>query len=579
VPDHRRSLARRLALVLIVLIVLGVSPARGARAKGAEKDQSTALPTDAARSFNFERDITPILSRYACNSAGCHGKAEGQNGFKLSVFGYDPQADYEAIVKEGRGRRVSPAMPDASLLLQKAAGTMPHGGGVRVALQSQEYQSLRDWVAAGMPFGTPADPKLQRIVLSPGERILATNATQQLRVVAVYNDGREADVTRLAQFQSNNEALAKVDEQGLVSAGEVPGQVAVMARYGGYVAVFRAMVPLAQREQPFPDLPQHNFIDRLVDAQLRKLQVAPSDVARDADFLRRAYLDVIGTLPTPDEARRFLADERADRRARLVDELLERPEYADYWASRWADLLRVDRNALGHRDAYGFYAWLRASVAANTPVDQIARDLLTAEGPLAERGQAAFFKAFKKPGDAAAAVSQVFLGVRIACAECHHHPYDRWGQTDYYGMQAFFQNVGFKKGSLGDALVVEGAAEARNPRTKAAVFARPLGQAPPAEKPAAAVDQRPALADWLTSPQNPWFARNLANRMVAHFLGRGLVEPVDDVRATNPPSNPELLDALAKHLVKSKFDVKQLIRTITASRTYQASSRPNRRRK
>jgi hypothetical protein len=535
----------------------------------------TVAAVSGPRAFNFERDVTPLLSRYGCNSAGCHGKAEGQNGFKLSVFGYDPGADYDALLKHGRGRRVSPAIPDQSLVLLKMSGAVPHGGGERVRRDSPEYRTVRDWVAAGAPFGEPADPKVRQITLAPAERVLSVGGSQQLRVVATYDDDREADVTGLAQFQSNNEGVAAVDEAGLVSAGDVPGQAAIMARYMGHVAVFRALVPRPQPVDRYPGLPRHNFIDDLVEAQLRKLNIVPSDPADDPEFLRRVYLDIIGTLPTSDEVRTFLADTRSDRRARLVDQLLDRPEYADYWSLKWADLLRVDRQALGHRGAYGFYRWLRESLAANKPADHMVREVLTAEGPLAEAGQGAFYRAFKKPGDTAAAVSQVFLGVRIACAECHHHPFDRWGQADYYGMQAFFQGVTFKDaGDAGSSLTIAGSAEATNPRTGKPVYAHPLGTTAP-QAPPVVGDPRPALADWLTSPQNSFFARNLANRMVAHFLGRGLVEPVDDVRATNPPSNPELLDALAAHLVESNFDVKQLVRTITASRTYQTSSRPN----
>ncbi|HZK81660.1 MAG TPA: DUF1549 and DUF1553 domain-containing protein [Humisphaera sp.] len=534
---------------------------------------AASSPVESQRTMNFEQDITPLLSRYGCNSAGCHGKAEGQNGFKLSVFGYDPQADYDALVKQCRGRRVSPALPDHSLVLMKASGRVPHGGGVRLVQGTPQYETLRRWIAEGLPFGKPTDPVVERISVDPVQEIMALESTRQLRVTARYSDGHDVDVTRLAQFQTNNETLAKVDDGGLVSIGDVPGQAAIMARFMGQMAVFRPLIPRSQKIERYPDQPEFNFVDKLVDEQLKSLNIIPSKVADDVEFVRRVYLDVIGTLPTSPEVRRFLADPRSDRRAKLVDELLARPEYADYWAMKWSDLLRVDRQTLGYRDAFDYYQWIHDSLAANKPVDQMCRELLTVDGPISENGQAAFYKAIARRGDVAATVSQVFLGVRIACAECHHHPFDQWSTTDYYGMSAFFQNVSFKKEADGEALAVDGAALAQNPRTKKVIFAHPL-LSPMPEK-AAVTDQRPVLAAWITSPQNPWFARNMANRIVAHFLGRGLVEPVDDIRATNPPSNPALLDALAKELVDDKFDMKKLIRVIAASRVYQSSSKPN----
>jgi hypothetical protein len=530
--------------------------------------------TGAARKFNFENDIVTIFSRFGCNAAGCHGKAEGQNGFKLSVFGFDPAADFAALTKEARGRRVFPAAPENSLLLRKMTGQMAHGGGNRVARNSADYETVRAWIAAGMPFGSPDDPTVAAIRVEPRERVLGFHGQQQLRVVARYSDGREADVTALAKFQSNHEALAGVSATGLVTANDVPGDAAIMASFLGAVDTFRVMVPRGERIENYPSLPEHNVFDRLVDQKLRKLNILPSDVAGDAEYLRRVYLDVIGALPTPGEARRFLADTRPDRRARLVDELLERPEFADYFALQWSDLLRVDRQALGYKGAYAYYKWVRAAVADNKPIDQLARAVVTAEGVLGEVGPASFYKVVARPGDRASTLSQVFLGVRIACAECHHHPYDRWGQADYFGMNAFFAGVTVKAvPGGGEVVAAEGKAVSKNPRTGQDVGAHALG-----EKAAATVregDLRKELADWLTRPDNPYFARNVANRLWAHFLGRGLVEPVDDVRATNPPTNPELLDALAKHLVENKYDVKELIRTITASQTYQRSSRPN----
>jgi hypothetical protein len=525
------------------------------------------------RRFNFENDIVPLFSRFGCNSSACHGKAEGQNGFKLSVFGFDPVADYAALTKESRGRRILPVAPEQSLVLAKMSGRIAHGGGVRIERDTSEYETLRAWIAAGAPFGEPADPKVTSIRVEPPERVLAMGARQQLRVIACYSDGRQVDATTHARYQSNHDGVATVSATGRVTAGQMPGDVAVMASFQGAVAVFRALIPRSEPITKYPDFPAQNFIDPLVVGKLQKLNLLPSALADDAEYLRRVYLDVIGTLPTAAEARRFLADKRSDRRGRLVDELLERPEFADYWALKWADLLRVDREALGHKRAYAYYKWIRDSLAANKPLDVFAREILTAEGPLNEVGPANFYRVVNHPGDTASTLSQVFLGVRIACAQCHHHPFDRWSQTDYYGVAAYFAPVSFAGSGLGEMLRVSGTPQAQNPRSGEMVFAHVLGG--PTPNRLANGDGRQELARWLTAADNPWFARNLVNRTWAHFLGKGLVEPVDDVRATNPPTNAELLDALARFLVENRFDFRKLIRLITGSRVYQLSSRPN----
>jgi len=533
----------------------------------------TVQGSAAVRRFHFENDVLPVLSKFGCNSAGCHGKAEGQNGFKLSIFGFDTRADYDALVKETRGRRVFPSAPERSLLISKAVGVLPHGGGVRIQRGSPEYETLLGWIAAGLPFGEPTEPSVELIRVEPRERLLGFRGRQQLRVIARYTDGREADVTGYAKFQSNNDALASVDETGRVSAGESPGDVAIMASYSNAVDVFRAVVPRQGTKVEAAGLVEKNAVDTLVFAKLSKLNISPSGPADDAEYLRRLYLDVIGTLPTPEEARRFLADKRPDRRSMLVDELLQRPEYADLWALHWADLLRVDRQVLGHKRAFAFYSWIRESFAAGKPMDVFARELLTAEGPLDETGPANFHRVVTKPGDAAGSLSQVLLGVRIACAECHHHPFDKWSQTDWYGMQAFFSPVSIRKVGAVEILQALGDPVAKHPRTGETVYAYALGTKMPDANPTG--DRRTVLADWLTAPGNPFFARNIANRVWARMMGRGLVEPVDDVRDTNPPSHPELLDALADHLIKSKYDFRALIKLIAGSQTYQLTSKPN----
>ncbi|MBP90358.1 MAG: hypothetical protein CMJ64_27240 [Planctomycetaceae bacterium] len=523
--------------------------------------------------YHFENDIIPVLSKYGCNFSGCHGKAEGQNGFKLSVFGFDAKADYDALVKQGRGRRTFPAAAGRSLLLTKASGFMPHGGGIRIIEDSREYKVLKGWIAAGAPFGDADAPLVVRIAISPHERIVDTNASQQLRVIARYSNGRELDVTSIAKYQSNNDGLAAVDAMGMVRIGKVAGQVAVMANFNGAVDTFQALIPRKQRIDNYPAAAEHNFIDRLVHAKLKKLNIIPSAMADDAEFMRRAYISIVGTLPTAEEARSFLADAEPEKHRRLVNQLLERPEYADYWALKWADMLRVDRQALGHKTAYQYYGWIRQSLAENKPLDRFARDILTLSGPTSGAPQVSFYSVVGGPNQLASTVSQVFLGVRIECAQCHHHPFDRWSQADYYGMTAFFQQVSRKGTPRGEVMLAEGDPETKHPRTGAKIYAHALGTEMPEKSPEG--DRREVLADWMTSPDNRWFARNAANRIWAQFMGRGLVEPVDDFRDTNPPSNPELLDALAQYLVEHDFDVKELIRAITASHTYQRSSQPN----
>ncbi len=574
---HFRSRAPKIARVDEAGVVAAI--ADGAATIEVEvrghKRTMTALVTGSSRprQVHFENDVVPILSRYGCNSSGCHGSAEGQNGFKLSVFGSDPRADHTALTRESRGRRVLYSSPENSLLLLKATGTAPHGGGARIPRAGREFETLRSWIAAGAPLGDPAAPQVTDLRIEPAERVMDMKSQQQLRVLAQYSDGREVDVSSLAKFQTNNDGLGSVSVAGRVTAGQAPGEVAVMAGFLGQVAIFRALIPRPEKIASYPVLQENNFIDRQVFRRLKKLNIVSSELADDAEYLRRVYLDVIGTLPTPAEARKFLGSSRPERRALVVDELLNRPEFVDYWALKWADLLRVDRQALGHKAAYSYYRWIRDGLGANKPLDHLARELITAEGPVAENASANFYKVVPKPGDRASTIAQVFLGVRIACAECHHHPFDRWSQDDYYGMQAFFNPVQVGQSGQGEFLAASGEALARNPRSGENIAAHPLGTA--VDKSSPKGDPRPALADWLTSPDNPWFARNLANRLWAHFLGRGLVEPVDDVRATNPPSNPELLDALAKDLARQRFDFRQLIRAITASRVYQLSAKPN----
>jgi hypothetical protein len=516
----------------------------------------------------FETQVMPILSKAGCNAGACHGKAEGKNGFKLSVFGFDPAADYEALRMEARGRRLFASAPEHSLMLRKASGQIGHGGGRRLQPDGLAYRRLRRWIAEGASFTAGPDEPVMTIEVEPREQVLTFGSSQQLRVTAVDAAGKRACVTLDAQYDSNAAAVAKVDGRGLIRAGEIPGQAAILVRYLGHVTMCRVTIP--RTGSRFARPPEANFIDRLAWDHLERLGIKPSELADDATFLRRVYLDTIGTLPTVSEARSFLADTRPDRRALLIDKLLQRPEYADYWAMRWSDLLRVDRDAVTAAGAVAITRWLRRQFAENRPYDEMVRDIITARGGIADNGPAAIYKVLATPEEISRSFSQLFLGVRIQCAQCHHHPSDRWGQEDYFALAGFFTGIGHKTiPTVGETIFAQSGTELKHPRTGKPVKARALGAAP-AELTGVA-DRRAVLARWLTATDNPYLARALANRLWAHYFGRGLVEPLDDMRATNPASNVPLLDALAKHLRDLKFDVKAFTRTLLASRLYQLS--------
>jgi hypothetical protein len=528
---------------------------------------------DAPNPVDFTSDVLPLMSRMGCNGASCHGKAEGQNGFKLSVFEHDPKSDFNALTMDSRGRRILPTAPEQSLLLRKITGEVGHGGGIRVTKETSAYKLLYKWIANGTPFSIEGKSKLEKVRLDPARRSMRFGEKFQLKVLADFDDGSTRDVSWLSMFHSNDEGMATVSEDGKVAIGDSVGQVSLMARYRGKVAVFQAIVPQTGPKVAHPEMPTNNFIDELVDRQLKRLNIAPSGLANDATFIRRAYLDLIGRLPTAREAEAFLKEETIDQRVKLVDGLLSRPEFADFWALRWSDLLRVDRLKLGHENAHEYYRWIHRSLATDKPLDKMVRELLTADGPLNEQPAGYFFRTAKSTGEMSAMAAQVFLGVRLTCAECHQHPYDRWTQKDYHAMRGFFQQVKTKESAAGLSLLADGNPIIKHPRTGKVIHPYPLG-APMPDKPPEG-DRRIALSDWLTAPENPWFARNLANRIWANLLGNGLVMPVDDLRETNPPSNPELLDKLATQLIESKYDLKAMIRLITASRTYQLSSKPN----
>ena len=539
---------------------------------------SSGLPSLAAvapRTLNFANDIMPILTKSGCNSGGCHGKASGQNGFKLSLLGFEPQEDYEHIVKEARGRRIFPAAPQQSLLLTKGTAQLPHGGGKKLDPKSEDYQDLVRWIREGMPYGKDTDPKMVSISVEPAVLTMPLNGSQQLKVTAHYTDGSKRDVTRRALYEPNEKAMAETSEAGKVSLFDLPGDVAVMVRYQGKVSTFRATVPLGAVVDKLP--PVKNYIDDLVIAKLKTIGMPPSDMCDDTTFLRRVTLDITGRMPTPEEMKDFLASKDANKRSTRIDTLIDSPEYAEYFANKWSALLRNQRTQPTFaRGSYLFNEWIRDSIADNKPFDQFAREVVAASGSLDQHPPVAWYRQVKEPKQQMEDVAQLFLGTRMQCAQCHHHPFEKWSQQDYYGFAAFFANVSRKPDTAKDEESIfnkRGLAQMTNLRSKQPVMPTSLGGEALKLRPEQ--DPRLMLADWMGRKDNPFFANTLVNRYWKHFFNRGLVEPEDDMRETNPPVNPELLNALAADFVKSGYDLKHLVRTIANSSTYQLSAQPN----
>lgn len=552
-------------------------------------DKSVAIPVAAAHigenlPINFGNQVVPVFSKLGCNSGGCHGKASGQNGFKLSLFGFDPEVDYVALVKEARGRRVFPASPDHSLLLMKATGTIAHGGGKKMEPASDEYKILRRWIAAGMPFGSDKDPTVAKISIYPEHRIMTRQNRQQFAVYAQYTDGTIEDVTRRAQYESNDQEIATVDASGLVRTLGMSGEAAIMARYQGHVAVFRATVPLGLAVPKY-DFPIQTVVDQFTLKKWKQLGLAPSELCSDEQFIRRASLDIAGTMPTPEQVTQFVADKDPKKRDKLVDRLVDSPEYQYFFANKWADILRVKRRGQPDRaeGTFAFHDWIREAIARDMPYSEFAGAILAASGSEERNPPTVWYKELTNPEQFVDDTAQVFLGLRIACANCHHHPYEKWSQDDYWGMAAFFGKVARKniaipgqqnqqnqkvivytKSSNGNVI---------NKRTSKPADAKPLDGEVVKFTPDQ--DPRQKLVEWMTDPKNPFFARAVANRYWAHFFGRGIIDPLDDMRVTNPPSNPELLDALAKVVTDSNFSLKTLVKAICKSRTYQLSAMPN----
>jgi hypothetical protein len=497
----------------------------------------------------------------------------------LSLLGFVAEDDYEFLRKESRGRRIFPAVPGESLLIKKAIGRSPHGGGKRMDQGSYEYNLLVQWIEQGMPYGTDSDPYVVGIKCIPETRVMQRKSQQQISVIATYSDGTTEDVTRMALFEPNEPEMAESSTKGLVTTLDLSGEVAIMARYQGQVATFRATVPLGADTSKMPE--PANLVDAAVFGKLKQLGIPASDVCDDATFLRRVSLDISGTLPSEEDVRVFLADTTPDKRDRLIDRLLDSTAYADHFANKWNFVLRNKKE--GGDDAPGtmlFHQWLWNRIYDNTPYDQLVREIVTASGDPQMNPAVVWYRDVDSTEEQVEDTAQLFLGLRIQCARCHHHPFEKWSQDDYYGMAAFYNRVGKKAipntaGTMRDKRVFhnEGVATASNPRTGKAL--KPTGLGTPAYEIPADSDPRVKLADWMSDPKNPFFAKSLVNRYWKHFFSRGIVEPEDDMRETNPPANPELLNALSQHFIQSGFDMKELIRTICRSKTYQLSALPN----
>lgn len=545
-------------------------------------DVDGSLNSAAARSVDFDNDLQPVFTRFGCTSGPCHGKARGQGGFQLSLLGFDSDYDYDAIVKEGRGRRLFPAVPERSLLLTKPSGLVPHGGGRRFSPDSAEFQTILSWIQSGAPRRVEGTPQLTNVAVSPSRAVLKNGEQQQLVVTATYSDGSARDVTRLSAFQSNESPIAAVTETGGVTAGQLTGEAAVMARFMGQIAVCEITIPREQlvREDIYRALPQQNFIDGLVWKKLQRLNITPSGVCDDTTFLRRATTDICGRLPRVEEVQAFLNDASPDKRSRLIDRLVEEPDFADHWANKWMDLLRPNPYRVGIKTVLNYDQWIRQRFHQRMAWDQFVTELVTARGGTWRNGAVTLFRDRRSPDEVTTMVSQLFLGIRLDCAKCHHHPFEKWGQDDFYSFAAYFAKLGRK--GRGVSPPISGSEEfiyagtkgsVTHPATGEVMSPRPLfGDAAVTD---ADNDPREVLAAWMTSRDNPYFAQVMANRVWADLMSRGLVEPVDDLRATNPPSNAELLESLGRYFRDNDFSLTELVKVIAKSHVYQLSSLPN----
>ena len=549
------------------------------------KKSITISGIEAQPATEFVRDIAPILSKTGCNMGACHATQHGQGGFKLSVFGFEPGADREAIVRDRHQRRTNMVAPEQSLFLLKPTMTVPHGGGKRLAPNSVEHQTLVAWLKNGAPVPKKEPATVTGLSVFPKQRVGKQGLSQQLRVEATYADGSVRDVTALALFDSMDESMLDVSDTGFVRT-HGKGQAPIMVRFEGQAGIAMFVVPYDDVAK-LAGWKNNNFVDELAATKFRELGIEPSPLCDDATFVRRAFLDATGTLPTIEQTTAFHANTATSKREQLIDELLgltgdplrdvHNDNYAAWWTLKWSDLIRNTSNGGGQEQAmWSMHNWMKEAFRTNRTFDSVVRELVTAKGSTYSNGPANYFRIFRNATELTESTAQLFLGVRLECAKCHHHPFEKYGQDDYYAFSAFFARVGTKRseefGLFGNesVVIVKTSGEASNPRTRKRMEPTPL-EGEPTDHP---LDRRIALADWLTAKDNGYFAKSTVNRYMSYLLGRGLVEPVDDLRSTNPPTNPDLLDALAKHFAENKFDLKQLIKVIMTSRLYQLDSQP-----
>jgi hypothetical protein len=533
--------------------------------------------------ISFRNEVMPLLAKAGCSAGGCHAKPEGQNNFKLSVFGYDPQQDFNEIVHDAHGRRLFMAAPEESLLLLKATGSVPHEGGSRFTKESEVYRKILTWITQGALFDPPDAPQLKEIQVAPKHPTLPPKGQLPLKVTAFFTDGSSRDVTALALYASTDKELVDAEETGMLKAGQLRGEGVVVVNYMGAVDVARPVIPPAKTLSPadFARFPVHSEADHLIHRRLQSLGVLPSESCTDSEFIRRSALDCIGRLPTAEEARTFLADPAPDKRGKWVSKILSDPNYADHWAVKWGDLIRPNPSRVGVKPVFLLDLWLRDVFRRNVPYDAMVRELLTAQGNSHQYGPVAVARDKRDPVDASGFVSQIFLGVRMECAKCHHHPSEKWAQEDYYQLAAFFGKM--RSRGQGISAPISGEVEmwwydpagkgVTHPLTETVLTPKvPDGPEMPYTS---GTDPRAQLVDWMVDPKNPFFARAIVNRMWGEFMGKGIVEPVDDFRASNPPSNPELIDWLSADFVAHGFDLKHLMRRILETAAYQRSSLPN----
>ena len=526
--------------------------------------------------ISFRQDVMPVWMKSSCNNGSCHCAARGKDGFRLSLFGFDPEGDHYRLTREIPGRRLNLALPAESLLMEKSAGVVPHTGGKRFEVGSEHYNTVLRWLESGAPNDSGPVPTVVSVELYPKNAVMdGEGETQRLTVRAKYSDGTDRDVTNLAFFSSNNETSAEIAQTGIVTA-HARGEAFIMARFDTHTVGSHFIVLPKGLQYEDPKTPEKNYIDTLVHDKLRKLRIIPSEVCTDEEFMRRVFIDITGTVPTVEEHQFFVTDTDPLKREKLVDELLQRKEFVDIWVMKWAEILQVRTvaNRVEKKPMLAYFNWLREKIASNTPTDQMVREILGASGGSFSNPATNYYQTETETLKVAENVAQVFMGMRIQCTQCHNHPFDRWTMDDYYGFAAFFAQIGRKTGEDPRETIIFNSGGGDVKHLVGGVVMKPkfLGGIEPD---VAGKDRREVLAQWLASPENPYFAKNLANIVWAHFFGRGIIHEVDDVRISNPAVNAELLDELGKRFTDYNYDFRKLVKDICTSRTYKLSTKPN----